>query len=497
MRIENLPVLAWGAVFTKEQNSVVVYCGVQIEIRDQVIIEGAWNDCYENSSPLDATVVCGSGGMCFPDHAKFWAGTDNIYPLYSVRKNNQLFLSNSAVFVMSLSTEQPHSSYPFYYEDFISIVRLGFKPDGKLRLASKNNLNIHFSHILEIDRNLNVSFHRHPDTKPLTDFKSYRSLLGDSISQVLENAGDFRRQYPYSSIAACSKGYDANAIAVLAAEAGCTEAITFCDSKRANSSLDSGEEIARYLNLKLNTVDRWAYMVSDDLIEFAIVPYGMSSPYKGIENQLKKKILITGHTGDSIWGIKKSAEFVNSRASWAKFNSGYGLLEYRLRIGMIVFPPCQVGSIHNHDIHRIMTSKEMQPWSIGGKYDRPIPRRILEDAGINRGEFGMKKYASSQVNIARSGMHPESFHKSYDQFMTERREIVGILNDNCWRLLYKFRNILIKRLSAKKYRIGKITGLQNIPPYVINRPVAIKWYYVFYFLWSFNHLKERYVIKRK
>ena len=44
-------------------------------------------------------------------------------------------------------------------------------------------------------------------------------------------------------------------------------------------------------------------MVSDDLIEFAIVPYGMSSPYKGIENQLKKKILITGHTGDSIWGI--------------------------------------------------------------------------------------------------------------------------------------------------------------------------------------------------
>ena len=63
MRIENLPVLAWGAVFTKEQNSVVVYCGVQIEIRDQVIIEGAWNDCYENSSPLDATVVCGSGGM--------------------------------------------------------------------------------------------------------------------------------------------------------------------------------------------------------------------------------------------------------------------------------------------------------------------------------------------------------------------------------------------------------------------------------------------------
>jgi hypothetical protein len=36
---------------------------------------------------------------------------------------------------------------------------------------------------------------------------------------------------------------------------------------------------------------------------------------------------------------------------------------------------------------------EMAPWSIGGEYDRPIPRRIVEEAGVERDSFGQSKKA--------------------------------------------------------------------------------------------------------
>ncbi len=36
----------------------------------------------------------------------------------------------------------------------------------------------------------------------------------------------------------------------------------------------------------------------------------------------------------------------------------------------------------------------MDPWRIGGDYDRPIPRRILEQQGVRRDKFGIRKLAS-------------------------------------------------------------------------------------------------------
>ena len=37
----------------------------------------------------------------------------------------------------------------------------------------------------------------------------------------------------------------------------------------------------------------------------------------------------------------------------------------------------------------------MQPYSVGGDYDRPIPRRIVEEAGVGRHKFGMRKNATN------------------------------------------------------------------------------------------------------
>jgi hypothetical protein len=38
----------------------------------------------------------------------------------------------------------------------------------------------------------------------------------------------------------------------------------------------------------------------------------------------------------------------------------------------------------------LSNSPEMAPWQVGGDYDRPIPRRILEERGIERGTFALQ-----------------------------------------------------------------------------------------------------------
>ncbi|MDE5832358.1 MAG: hypothetical protein K2H64_05150 [Desulfovibrio sp.] len=37
----------------------------------------------------------------------------------------------------------------------------------------------------------------------------------------------------------------------------------------------------------------------------------------------------------------------------------------------------------------------MLPWTLGNAYDRPVPRRLAEEAGVPRELFGMRKAANN------------------------------------------------------------------------------------------------------
>jgi hypothetical protein len=45
-------------------------------------------------------------------------------------------------------------------------------------------------------------------------------------------------------------------------------------------------------------------------------------------------------------------------------------------------------------IGQLTCSHRMDPWRVGTNYDRPVPRRILEESGIPRDMFGQKKSAT-------------------------------------------------------------------------------------------------------
>ena len=148
-------------------------------------------------------------------------------------------------------------------------------------------------------------------------------------------------------------------------------------------------------------------VVHDDKIIFA-TPTGMHAGIFMISegarivlsNSLSLLMAKEGYTFDSCFiGYEKffknkSFQTINDEAHIVWKNSEVGLSESHLHQGYIPVPMTSYGIRHWTDLFRISNSDEMKPWSIGGDYDRLIPRRILEEKGLPRESFGMKKYGA-------------------------------------------------------------------------------------------------------
>ena len=106
---------------------------------------------------------------------------------------------------------------------------------------------------------------------------------------------------------------------------------------------------------------------------------------------LNGKIYFSGALGDSVWPKGADAPpHVPCRIPYGK-----SLTEFRLRVGFAHVPVPVIGAVFPSSIAAISDSREMQPYSVGGDYDRPIPRRIVEEAGVVRHKFGMRKNATN------------------------------------------------------------------------------------------------------
>jgi hypothetical protein len=84
------------------------------------------------------------------------------------------------------------------------------------------------------------------------------------------------------------------------------------------------------------------------------------------------------------------------------------------------------------EIERITFSEEMAPWTLGTAYDRPVARRIVEEAGVPRGAFAVRKKNTSHEAAFRWPYSPaaqESFRDYLKRrgLWAPRRLSVGLL----------------------------------------------------------------------
>jgi hypothetical protein len=145
--------------------------------------------------------------------------------------------------------------------------------------------------------------------------------------------------------------------------------------------------------------DRLSYRSAAGTPEAEFLSTGMVGEevvFTAMEDELRHSTLLTGYWAGRDWAMADRHEYaLHVPATTA----GTSLTEFRLRADFFDVPLPVFGAAQPMDAPTLLELPEMDPYRVGGSgyYDRPIPRRLIEEAGIPRGSFATRKRA---VNVA-------------------------------------------------------------------------------------------------
>jgi hypothetical protein len=281
----------------------------------------------------------------------------------------------------------------------------------------------HFFENLLVRRDNTIEVRRRPREAPFSSYHDYVSRMAAALSSALANAPG------YEPLMAVSSGYDSTAVAVLAAHAGCRRAATFAEGRAIEGSRelgDSGEATARRLGMSVTVLDRLDYLHRDDLPEAEFLATGMSGEdvsMAALEPLIGRSVLINGMVGGAIWRRHRPAR----HDLWRTDVSGCSLAEYRLRADFVYLPLPVFGMTEQPSSQAVALSADMDPWSVGGFYDEPIPRRIAEEAGIPRGSFAIRKRGgTSTIHLAGAALIAPASLAAAQRFAADHGETLDL-----------------------------------------------------------------------
>ena len=393
--IEHWPPLAWVAECCSERRGVSVYHGCRVETRGDWFCEAVWPGDFEAGDFDRHEVVFGSGGRLRERVMTFVSSAATVDRLQLAEKDGALVVSNSLPCLLEYIDADVDPSYSHYYGDFRTVIR-GIK-EYKSEIGTTQGA-VELVYYYNISWNGNgwwIELKKQGDDQ-FFDYHDYVQYIESVVRGIGINMSANGRRYPYRPLGTISAGYDSPAVATIAArEIGLREVLTFTQARGGED--DSGTAIADCLGLTTIEVDRdaWRAIPGASVPHLACNAYGEDVHYAAAEESLKGRVLFTGHTGDRAWG-KEPAGGLNPDLPRGD-PVGLSLSEARLWYGALHCPVPFMGIRRIEQLFRITHSEDMQPWDHGGDYSRPIPRRLVEEAGVPRALFGQSKLASAVV----------------------------------------------------------------------------------------------------
>jgi hypothetical protein len=473
---ESLPRLAWCAKATGAHDAVEVLHGPWVETAGNFFCEGAWNGDFA-SGEIDTGILMGSGGRIVGDTVVLASPNHTMERLFVLRRRNMLLVSNSLIFLLASAHDNvdPHA---LLYSVKLNSISNGLKGYSRwLPTRNGNRVRMYYHCNLRVDPRLRVTEEPKKAAPDFVNFADYQSFLLEQVRAIHANANDSRRAITYQPITSISSGYDSATAAVLARTVGCTEALTFSQARGGNLATneldDSGAAIAARLGMQTHVFDRLEYLKQKGFPEAEFYGWGaQESPWA---KHLEARILFTGHHGDRVWGKHIRNRKVNPYIERPGGPSGHNLDPFRLRVGWIHLPIPFLGCTRHESIHRISNSPEMEPWSLNNKYDRPISRRLIEEAGVERHLFGMKKRAAGP-DLGSEGLietmtkeslddYKQYYQKRWNTWMSIKQRVFVFVKQ--FHLAYDAYSLLLtERLEDK-------TGIRIQFPCLIPREIRI------------------------
>ena len=398
----------------KDSPVVDVYHGPWVETREDRFFEGGWDGDFEAGDFDEAETFIGTGARLTEAGVLFAAPTDLLCGLFSLRRGEEAWFSNSFTNLLVRVNDRPDPAYSDYINDFIHARIWGIRPYRRtLPTGQGNRVSIHLYSNLLVRSNLSRQRMEKKQPQQPDTFAAYRELLAGAIARVLENGADPGRKIRFAPVTAISRGYDSTCTAVLVREAGGRKAIAIRSPLEERSHHgDDGSEIAAQLGFEVvaRRLDEYRELPPGSEAEFcAALPSGSGILKRMFEPDLERSIFITGFSGDIIWSVSAKDRLPKMMLPAEKNASEpQSYTEFRLRVGFLHFAPAYIGSFHRVKVQEIARSREMAPWSLAAEYNRPVPRRIGEEAGISRAAFGQVKQAGGALILTPDRLLPES-----------------------------------------------------------------------------------------
>ena len=416
------PPLAWLARCGED---IELFHGPRVEAGEGWVFEGAWTGGFGEGSFDAAAVTAGSGVRVRGGEAVFVSPASTIDRLCHLETADATLVSNSILAVLAAAGAKVTD--PKYQARATSIVRGLERCRTTFETTAGPLRQTHYRNLVWDGKRL--ARHEKPSAvDSFSGFAAYRGFVASAFRALAENMADPARRHPVRFLGTLSSGYDANAATALAAEAGCRSAL--CFETTGSGHPDSGVPVAQALGVEPIVLRRDGWRTEPQLPGGTELPFLAAGGGSGLigfhaaQAHLAGAVLVTGFYGDSIWNpewTKLGPDIARKDAS------GLGFCEYRLHAGFVNCAPAFWAARQVADVVAIANSAEMEPCTLGRGYDRPIPRRIIEEAGVPREAFGHQKRGVPKAQPHRDPefLTPEA-KRDYFAWLREHRERLGL-----------------------------------------------------------------------
>jgi hypothetical protein len=383
------PRLAWAALCENGSSSISVIHGPAVDLRENWFCEAVWDGPFSEGNLDQTDLVFGSGARCRSDGVTFVSSAATVDRLHISVRGNRTFVSNSLPCLLAITGAQLDPAFRGYADLFLSVTR-GL--DDVRDLPLDDGVAVQFAYRTNL-RWDGCQLHRVAkcaEPRNISRFHDYVRFQQAALQRIGENMASPQRTRAYSWLGTMSRGYDSPTCALLTREAGLRRVITIDESRPG--VIDDGSDIALALGLTCVVVGRLAWTSQEPLepLFLAADGQGKEIPIAGAAAELGQVVLVTGHGGDTAWSMEAAYHKYANPGTY----SGMSMAEYRLHVGFIHMPCPFIGWSQLSDIVKLSRSDEMTAWNVG-TYNRPICRRLLEEAGVPRGSFAVSKTGAS------------------------------------------------------------------------------------------------------
>jgi hypothetical protein len=457
----SLPKLSWVADVSQAEEIVSIQHGPFVEVRDRFFIEGVWNGEFEVGDFAATDCIFGSGAILGDRSVLFVSSASTTDYLYYQRSDKRVVVSNSLPLLLSYIDDSldPHfTGYPrIHYsitegiEDYIREIPT---LKGSVMRLMYRNLEVSPARVAEVEKDMPPRFH---------SFEDYYSYVVENYRRIVNNSRDPNREILMQIFSTQSKGYDSTAVNAIAAKFGIDKVFTVSKGKNSRYLAtndaskqvdDDGSAVCKAIGLDCIVIDRrsFAKEFDQEYLYYAGLHANQDANLKEINSYISTPtLLLTGTLGE-LWYTVRCMQN-NSQPTDSELRrwdlGGHGLAEIRLVVGFVHLPLPYIGARRREDIVRITESPEMEPWRLGTSYDRPIPRRIAEEAGIPRDLFGQVKTGSVVLFPQPSVPYGKQRREDFFDFLV-REGLLGQKALKFWPFVL-FVNRVLSLRSEKRY----------------------------------------------